>query len=329
MAYLIPFPREEAAERMFAKGLLGSDSDLLLVGRQFDVYGGPERLDLLALDRDAVPWIFEFKREIANEEAIAQLLSYGAFVAPLSPGQLKKMFAERRKSTTLGEAFQAHFDRPLPEQLSGQVNLVLAAFGFSERCKRVMAFLERGAGLVIGEMTVKFVSNPLGPNGTEFKLVKHPKPSQPISQPIGEVRPEEYFLLAVEESELCMKWDECRDRHLIALRDGEVRRHRALRRAAGLFVYLRSHGLVGYGVVIKSGRLLDQPGPSNPPAGGNGNGKVDMLSARTWEAQVQWHLTHTWCDAIRPMAFVPCDSGLFRITNPEQLNDYRISLGVD
>jgi hypothetical protein len=322
MNYPTPFPREEAAERLFARKLstpggAAPEADLLLVGRQFEVYGGPERLDLLALDREGVPWVFEFKRDIAMPEAIGQLLSYGAFAAALTCGELCQRFAEQHKNTTLPEAFPARFDRALPERHSGKVNLVLAAFGFSSRCNRVISFLERGAGLVIGQMTTKLL--PLAqPRALNFELTKSPQPTRPIGQPIGDEQPEEYFLLSVEEPELALDWEGCRQQGKIALGADGVPRHRAPGRNSGLFVYLRSHGLVGYGIVTKRGQIQDPAVEGGTPAG----------ASRTWEAQVSWRLTHPWGDAVLPMAYVPTESGLFQMTNPEQVTDFRVSLGV-
>ncbi|MGA3178963.1 MAG: hypothetical protein ABSF38_01325 [Verrucomicrobiota bacterium] len=328
MNYPTPFPREEAAERLFAKSLLEPNAQWLLLGRQFQISGGPERLDLLALDRDAVPWIFEFKRDIATEEAVGQLLSYGAFVAPLSRGHLADMFAEQHKNLTLSEAFQNQVGCKLPERLSGRVNLVLAAFVFSDRCNRVILFLERGAGLVIGQMHSQFKPDTIRPRFVDFNLIKPPKPSLPISQPIGNAQPEEYFLLFVEETDLALPWDECRERNLIVLRDGQIRRHRAPGPSSGLFVYLRSHGLVGYGIVAKRGRLLLEAESLNGSA--EGEDPPPVQAELTWQAQVIWHRTHPFGDAVPTItSLFPVQSGLFKITNPDQLLDFQASIGVD
>jgi hypothetical protein len=323
MIYPTPFPLEEAAERLFARALPLPAMDLLVIGRQFEIWGGPERLDLLALDGDAVPWIFEFKRNIVTEEAVSQLLSYGSYVAPLSRGQMIDMFARRHARSTLPEAFKERFGHPLPDQLSGTVKLVLAGFGFSDRCERVLDFLERGTGLGIGQLKVRFFERS-NPRQNFFQIIKDPQASLPIARSLGGAPPNKYFVLAIEEPELCQTWEVCCERHLIRLRDNEVPVHNSPHRGSGLFVYARPHGLVAYGRITSRGKCVDA---ESPPAQGH-HPKIAKGRPRHWEARVQWEKSVPWCDASAPQNFGLQKSGLFEIKSPEQLLEFRISFGV-
>jgi hypothetical protein len=123
---------------------LSQQKSLLFIGRQIHLHMSPERLDLLAMDERGVPWVFEFKRDIAQTWAVGQLLNYGAYVAGLDQAELSAIYRNYHGgggTADLKTAFKAKFDIDLPAT-KHVVCMVLAAYDFAYSCDHLLKFLQ-------------------------------------------------------------------------------------------------------------------------------------------------------------------------------------------
>lgn len=186
--YRIPIRIEALGEREFRQLLLlprkeakrkGQDQGLLLIGTQVPMGEEGQRMDLLALDRFGIPWVFEFKRDIARPPAVGQLLTYGSFLTEMPTGGLSKIYDKYTKSAgkrqlSLAQAFENFFDRTLPRRF-GQACMVLAAYDFSDACLELMKFLRDFGNIHIGQMKMEWIANPNGLDRREFSYAIYPQ----------------------------------------------------------------------------------------------------------------------------------------------------------
>lgn len=178
--YRIPVRIEALGVKEF-KRILALKGALLMIGEQIDVFTGPERLDLLAMDENGVLWIFEFKRDIGRPAAVGQLLTYGAYAASLDIDELNQLFRKSRQSKkgkiTLAAAFKDCFGFTLPK-IPHQVCLVLAAFEFSVTCDQLIGFLKHSVNLQIGKLKMEWEVSPNAPDGRHYEYIDLPRPMQ-------------------------------------------------------------------------------------------------------------------------------------------------------
>jgi len=244
-SYRAPFPKESLAEWYFVRELKNGKLNLLIIGRQVDVYMGPERLDVLAIDAAGMPWVFELKRDVAKPEAISQLLVYGSYVAALSHKDLDKIFQEKQRAktkTSLAEAFRQRFGKDLPP-LTHQVCLMIGAFDFSYTCVRALKFLKRTTQLEIGQFKIQWSlqinsghNSPLSGDDrrkvvaslksgyttqVRFDYLAWPQPSRPMELTPLEASTSRNLLLSTQVNCNELNWKYCQDKHLMVIPDLE------------------------------------------------------------------------------------------------------------
>jgi len=254
---LVREPHRKSKSQKSKTVLPGFRAELLPIGRQVKVFE-KEKLDLLALDRDAILWVFEFKRDVAQYGAIAQLLTYGGYVARWSRHELLTNYDGESGERSLEQDFQQRFNVPLPAKLTHQVNLVLAAYEFSLACRRGLQYLDEATGLVIGQLKIECLWDMSATTRPEYQWLRAPTPTRPMDLETEPSNPAEYYTLSEEEDDLTLTWSECLSNGLLPLPGRSDAPDYPLPVGSGIFVHLCSipsncenglfDGLVGYGL---------------------------------------------------------------------------------
>lgn len=256
--YETPFADEIYSERKFLEQLQNGDDPaapfkLFALGRQFELEN-KLKPDLLALDENGMPWVFEFKRDIAEPAVLSQLLVYGSYIAGQDLNFFAEVYRKTDKHRSLAAAFRGFFKKPLPARGARQVNLVVAAYDFYPDCCSALEFLSESTGITIGRLNVKCVHGLAGDadtTGIKYEWMAYPTPFKLPELPNLEA----YQCAACDASQMHMTWRECLASRLLPINQlpGE-----APRPGHGLFVYLRNsetqssepgEGLAALGVV--------------------------------------------------------------------------------
>ncbi len=207
--YRTPFSDEACSERHMMDQMRDGLHPYLPVARQFQLFG-VERIDLLALDSNAVPCVFEFKRDVATHAVISQLLTYGSFVLGYDIAELEKLYKPRRKGASLRGDFFKRFGKKLPPtHLPSRAKLVLAAYEFDAACRRVLQFLEDSMELVIGKVKIECHWNGRSTVHPEYVWLRSPTETRDV-QPlqIGR-RARTNFWVSLDHEAMPLRWEEC------------------------------------------------------------------------------------------------------------------------
>lgn len=119
---------EEALESLLESQPWLTGQDLLIIGRQTKTAGGI--IDLLAIDVMGVIHIIELKVSKALASVTGQVLSYRRAIKKLDREKLIGLAADGRLQIDLEEAFERHFDRPLPEAVNNSQAIMIVAKSF-------------------------------------------------------------------------------------------------------------------------------------------------------------------------------------------------------
>jgi hypothetical protein len=259
--YRTPFSDEIHSERAFVEHLNKVPSDqaeFLPIERQLRVFER-EKLDLLALDANGVPSIFEFKRDIAGYQSVSQLLTYGSYIADWSLSRLKGYYNVPDGRSLLDEAFYERFRKRLPRQLPRQVNLILAAFEFSLACDRAIEFIEQSGGPIIGKLRVQTIWDRALPiPQTEYHWVRRPVPTRPLKTGVEPREHLPHYFLLQNFYELPLNWENCMFNRWVPIPEEWDIENNPIAPRSGVFVSLTGiqtnfeheldSGLVGYGI---------------------------------------------------------------------------------
>jgi hypothetical protein len=251
---MVPARLEALGEDDYEK-ILEFTENLLLLGRQINVFDGEGCLDILAMGRNGNLWVFEFKRDVAKPESVSQLLTYAAYAACLTRARLDAIFKEKRSRkagvSNLNEAFKRHFGTEMPE-LPYKVCLVLVAFDFTRTCERVLDFLEHACGLTIGRLKMRWVVKPNRVELREFRYLCPPAATEQVALRFTKGFAIVFYTFWGNS----FNWDLYRKSSLLILpplqnpEDPDVPNqgprplaYHNLRRGMGLFVYITAQGV--------------------------------------------------------------------------------------
>ena len=145
---------EKQMEDWLASDISMLDPDLLVVGRQVKTgYGGS--IDLLCMDADGTLVVVELKRGKTPREVTAQTLDYASWVQDLEATDIERIADHHWGGNgKLKEAFEAKFERGLPEVLNESHRSVVVAESIDESTERVVRYLAN-LGVPINVATVQ------------------------------------------------------------------------------------------------------------------------------------------------------------------------------
>jgi hypothetical protein len=306
------------------------------------MFGGPKRLDLLAIDEQAVPWVIELKRDVADAEAVGQLLMYGSMAARLSRMGLAQQYKQLHSGACLEDACQGRFGTKFPGQLNRQVNLVLAAYSFSVACEQMIEFLRLTGGIVIGRLELQQLTDRKPghvhshkPSRVECRFLAKPVPTKPLEPESPERRdPDRYLVISVSGEDDVLSLEDCRKNEVAVLPPDGDQRYGPIQRGTGIFLYAHDGtgepdtarcGLVGYGVVRHSpADAAGSPGSLRLSADAKekfeSRGKSRRLLPVTWLAM----------SVGRPVScsLAPPSAGITEMQDYVQVIECRAALGV-
>jgi hypothetical protein len=330
--YHVP-PQLEAIGEKDYKKICAESHNLLFIGNQIKVWGGEDSLDFLALDGEGVPWIFEFKRDVAKASAISQLLTYGSYIAGLTYGQLDAIYRKHsgKKKQDLSTAFHAHFGPDKKLEISHRVQLVLAAYDFSDTCLHTLDFLDNACGLRIGRMKMTWIIAPGQADERKYWYQLEPEAVDPAPW----LAARKFAMVAYEFYSESDNWDLYRLSNLLVLPQWNenvmdpldrpflpVIPYSDLKRGMGVFVWLKvkgkiedgpegpndtdegsvTEGLAAYGVI------QDDAHECQPTDLAKLREKLRQVDANLeasfnhppWLVQVQWSVTHPFNKLVTP-----------------------------
>ncbi len=169
--------------------------DLLIVNMEFDRFqGSRDRLDLLALDRDANLVVVELKRDSLAGYADLQAVRYAAMVSAMTVEQLLSHYADYRKKTTGEQASKEELKAEIDdfvelegfEELSSRPRIILCSEDFSQEITTTVLWL-RGFDLDISCVRIT-------PHRLEDKIVLVPEKIIPLKE-------SEQYLTGIQEKE--------------------------------------------------------------------------------------------------------------------------------
>lgn len=292
--YRKPSHDEVCSERRFLETLVQPGADFVPIGRQLRVFGS-EKLDLLALDRWAQPWIFEFDRSSADPKSIAKLLCYSSYVARWTRAELVGKYGGDDTRPNLERAFHSRFGSKLPRKLANGVKLVLAAYDFSQTCQQALDFLEESCSIVIGQLKINGIWDRRAEACVEYEWLRRPMPASRIKV---ERHPDSYYTLAQDINALPLEWVDCVDNGLLPIPMGEISFH--VPRNSGVFVHLRDEpsddeqpysGWVGYGVTTDVAFDLSLQG-DRVRLTNRSYRRLRMQQDAPWVIPIKWLKTH-------------------------------------
>lgn len=273
--------------------LLGMD--LVMIGRQVvSPYGG--RIDLLALDEDANAVVLELKRGRTPRDVVAQVLDYASWVEGLSYEDLDRICTQHHQSD-LPTVFREGFDKPLPETVNDDHQLVIIAPELDDSSERIVRYLAEERGLAINVVFFNMFLH----DGVELIGRAWLKDPVEIEERTGSKRRAPwpgYWFVNVGEGPH-RTWADNRNYGFISAGQGEKYSKPLKKLSTGdeIFAYFKGKGYVGYGLVtlesepIKNVSIDGKPLlelPLNAPRAAE---NADDLKNSEWVVRVDWKKT--------------------------------------
>lgn len=129
---------------------------LLVIGSEvLTPYG--KRLDLLAIDGDGNLHLLELKRDKTPREVVAQVLDYGSWVTTLSRDDIIDL-SSKHLDETFEVAFEKTFGSPPPDELNGELNLIVVAAELDASSERIVTYL-RGFGVPVNAIFFSYLED--------------------------------------------------------------------------------------------------------------------------------------------------------------------------
>jgi hypothetical protein len=141
---------EEWIER--DSSLLGSK--LLVIGRQYDI-PNVGRLDLLCIDEAATLVVVEFKRDLTNREAVAQILDYASWLDMASEAEINAC-ALKYLNKNLSDAFAERFGTELQSLTPQNHRMLVVAPKLDSSAERVINYLAERHGININAIFFRY-----------------------------------------------------------------------------------------------------------------------------------------------------------------------------
>ncbi|WP_246410407.1 endonuclease NucS domain-containing protein [Granulicella aggregans] len=150
-----PMESEAKLEKLLVQDISILSTQLLLVGSQVPTSFG-KFIDLLALDSEGNVVVIELKRRKTPRDAVAQLLDYASWAKTLTYIDLQHLFADGDATRDLSRDYAAFLGTAAPEELSGQLRLLLVAAALDSESERIMNFLSEDYGVPINAVFFRY-----------------------------------------------------------------------------------------------------------------------------------------------------------------------------
>ena len=264
---LVRVKRSMLANEAMLQGWIAKDPsivglDVLVIGREITIEN-QGRIDILAIDRDGDLSVIEVKRDRTPREVIAQVLDYASWVAGLTTKQIHDIALSKLKKP-LGDVFKERFENSLPDTLNGNHSMVIVASGFDASSERIVRYLANEHGVAINTAFFTIFEE----NGEKLLATDWLMDQQQVVERAESKRNAPwtgyYYVNAGHDPDV-RSWEDMREFGFIAAGYGRFfsQQLERLRRGDPIYVYQKSCGYVGFGVVTstsviaKDFRLVD------------------------------------------------------------------------
>ncbi len=120
------------------------DEDLMIIGREVVTVDG-KRIDLLGINQDGHLTIIELKRDKSPRDTVGQILEYASWASSLKTPDIVKIaenyFTKNGTPSRLHDAFRAHFNVSMPDELNASHQMLIVAGSLDEKSKRIVQYL--------------------------------------------------------------------------------------------------------------------------------------------------------------------------------------------
>ncbi len=250
----IPIENEKKLEQIIIKNIQIIDKDLLVIGNQITTAYG-NKLDILAINKNAELVLIELKRNKTPRDVVAQLLDYATWVEHLSYDDVNAFYEENHPTKKLEQAFNEHFELDIPDEFNETHKLIIVSSELDNSTERIIHYLSDN-GIAINAIFFKFFKENdkeyitrswlIDPFTTDENVKKTTKRSKNLFWNGRDW----YVSLGVDESR---NWDDCKKYGFISAGGGKWYSNTLalLPLEARVFVCIPKVGYVGVGIVKK------------------------------------------------------------------------------
>ena len=234
-------------------GILGID--VLLIGRQITT-ATRGRIDLLAIDDEAILVVLELKRDKTPREIVAQALDYASWVKDLSYEEIEAI-AKNFTGKPLPQAFSDHYGFSIPQTVNANHSMVILASELDDSSERIVEYLVEEYGVPINVLFFTFFKTASG----EFvgrAWLKDPEEVQERTQARNQAPWSGFYFVNVGEGEH-RNWDDCRKYGFLSAGQGEKYGNAMKKLKPGdlVFAYMyEGLGYVGFGTVTQPATMV-------------------------------------------------------------------------
>jgi len=237
--------REDRLEDWIASDTSILGLNLLIIGRQVQTgFGG--RIDLLGIDSNGSIIILELKRDKTSRDIVSQVLDYSSWIKELNLeqiGNIAKPFLNR----SLEVAFKEWFEVDLPEAINADQRMIIVASELDAASERIVQYLSDTYGVDINVVFFNYFA------GLSEELLGRSWLIDPrFVEDKTDVRKKGpwsgYWYVNIDGN-----WEDCREFGFVSAGGGKRYSDSLQKLKIGdkIFVYLKNHGYLGYGEVVK------------------------------------------------------------------------------
>jgi len=257
-----PMESEAKLEKLLIQDISILSPHLFLIGSQVVTSYG-KYIDLLALDDEGNIVVIELKRGKTPRDAVSQLLDYASWANGLGYAELQKIYADKNGGKVLGKSFLESLEAEAPEELSGQLKLLLVASTLDSESERIMNFLSENYGVPINAVFFRYFQD----GGSEYLTrtwLIDPSEAEANTAKSAVARSKEHwnesdFYVAFGEDEN-RNWEDARNYGFVSAGGGR-RYSRPLSNlfvGCRVFVHIPGRGYVGVGAVVDQVKSLQE-----------------------------------------------------------------------
>jgi hypothetical protein len=158
-----PMQSEAKLEKLLMQDIRILSPHLFLIGSQVITSYG-KFIDLMALDDEGNIVVIELKRDKTPRDAVSQLLDYASWVKGLVYEDVERIYSEKNNGKIFAKSFLESMQADAPEELSGNLKLLLVASTLDPESERIMNFLSENYGVPINAAFFRYFQD----GGSEY-----------------------------------------------------------------------------------------------------------------------------------------------------------------
>jgi hypothetical protein len=150
-----PLASEVKLQQLLERDISILSPNLFRLGSQVKTAFG-KFIDLLAIDDEGNIVVIELKKDKTPRDAVAQLLDYASWAHQLSYSDITQIFVEKNPGDEFTKAYAAAMGVDAPEELSGDIRLLLVASLLDPESERILNYLSQGYSVPINAVFFRY-----------------------------------------------------------------------------------------------------------------------------------------------------------------------------